>query len=173
LRKRNNRYDIKGPAMKLFYGLATSLLAVVATAGFALGQTPKKMGKMMNHEDAATTIAVMDHVWLNAASNNDATTAAWLFADDFVEIHPGGDIVDRTQQINQIKDSSRKFDEIHPDDIDVRYAAPDVAMLLDTTTIRGPQGGVNYGGKYKVIRVFIKDQGRWRAVGAGIAPIMP
>ena len=90
-----------------------------------------------------------------------------------MEIHPGGDIVDRTQQIDQIKDSSRSFAEIYPADIDVRYISPEVAMLLDTTTIRGLQGGVNYGGKYKVIRVFIKDQGRWRAIGAGIAPIMP
>ena len=159
--------------MKLAYGLATSVAALAATAGFALGQTPQKMGGMTSREDAAATIAVMDHVWLNAARNNDALTAAWVFADDFVEIHPGGDIVDRTEQINEIKDPSRKFDEIHPDDIDVRYVTADVAMLLDTTTIRGPQGGVNYGGKYKVIRVFIKDQGRWRAVGAGIAPIMP
>jgi len=159
--------------MKSVYRLAAGLVAIVATAAFALGQTPKKMGNMMSHEDVAGTIAVMDHIWLNAARNNDAGAAAWLFADDFVEIHPGGDIVDRTQQIDQIKDSSRSFDEIHPDDIDVRYIAPDVAMLLDTTTIRGLQGGVNYGGKYKVIRVFVKDQGRWRAIGAGIAPITP
>jgi len=159
--------------MKLFYGLATSLVALAATAGFALGQTPQKIGKMTSREDAAATIAIMDHVWLNAARNNDAQTASWVFADDFVEIHPGGDIVDRTEQINEIRDPSRKFDEIHPDDIDVRYVTADVGMLLDTTTIRGPQGGVNYGGKYKVIRVFIKYQGRWRAVGAGIAPIMP
>jgi len=159
--------------MKVVYGLATSLIAMAAAAAFALGQTPQKTGKMTSREDAAATIAVMDHVWLNAAHNNDAGTAAWLFADDFVEIHPGGDIVDRAQQIDEIKDPSRKFAEIHPDDINVRYVAPDVAMLLDTTTIRGPQGGVNYGGKYKVIRVFIRDQGRWRAVGAGIAPIQP
>ena len=165
--------------MKWMYGLGTGLLAAVATAGLALGQTPhdqtpqKMASKMMSHEGAAAAIAVMDHVWLNAARNNDATTAAWLFADDFVEIHPGGDIVDRMQQIDQIKDSSRQFAEIHPDDIDVRYVSADVGMLLDTTTIRGVQGGVNYGGKYKVIRVFIKEQGRWRAVGAGLAPIMP
>jgi ketosteroid isomerase-like protein len=115
----------------------------------------------------------MDHIWLDAAHNRDTGTMAWLFADDFVEIHPGGEIVDKTQQIDQIRDASRNIEEIHPDDIRVLYASPDAAVVLDTTTIRGLSGGVKYDGKYKVIRVFAKEQGRWRAVGAGIAPIMP
>jgi ketosteroid isomerase-like protein len=159
--------------MKSVYGLAMCLVAITATAALALGQTGKASGKTPSREDVAATIAVMDHIWLDAARNNDASAASWLFAEDFVEIHPGGNIVDRKQQIDQIKDTSRSFDEIHPDDIDVRYISADSAILLDTTTIRGPQGGVNYAGKYKVMRVFVKEHGRWRAIGAGIAPIMP
>jgi ketosteroid isomerase-like protein len=155
--------------MKFVYGLATSLLVIVATAALALGQTPKKMSQ----EDVAGTVSVMDHIWLDAAHNRDTGTMEWLFADDFVEIHPGGEIVNKKQQIDQIKDASRNIEEIHPDDINVRYASPDVAVVLDTTTIRGVSGGVKYDGKYKVIRVFVKQQGRWRAAGAGIAPIMP
>jgi ketosteroid isomerase-like protein len=155
--------------MKFIYGLATCFLVIVATAALTLGQTPNKAGE----SDAAATIAVMDHIWLDAAHNRDTGTMAWLFADDFVEVHPGGDIVDKTEQIEQIRNPLRKIEEIHPDDIDVRYVSADVAVLLDTTTIRGLSGGVNYDGKYKVIRVFVKEQGRWRAAGAGIAPIMP
>jgi len=155
--------------MKFAYGLATTFLIIAATAALALGQTPK----MMNKEDVAATVSVMDHIWLDAARNRDGGTMAWLFADDFVEIHPGGEIVDKKQQIDQIMDPTRNIEEIHPDDIDVRYTSPDVAVLLDTTTIRGFSGGVKYDGKHKVIRVFVKQQGRWRAAGAGIAPITP
>jgi ketosteroid isomerase-like protein len=155
--------------MKFVYGLATCLLVIVATAALAVGQTPAKA----NQEDAAATISVMDHIWLNAAHNRDTGTMAWLFADDFVEIHPGGEIVDKTEQINQIRDASRENLELHPDDIKVLYTSADVGVLLDTTTIRGISGGVKYDGKYKVIRVFKKQQGRWRAIGAGIAPIVP
>jgi ketosteroid isomerase-like protein len=154
--------------MKFVYGLATCFLVLVATATLTLGQTPNKSG-----ESEAANVAVMDHIWLDAAHNRDTGTMAWLFADDFVEIHPGGEIVDKKEQIDQIQDPTRKIEEIHPDDIDVRYVSPDVAMLLDTTTIRGLSGGVNYNGTYKVIRVFVKQQGRWRAIGAGIAPIKP
>jgi ketosteroid isomerase-like protein len=155
--------------MKFIYGLATCLLVIVATSALAVGQTPAKA----NQEDAAATISVMDHIWLNAAHNRDTGTMAWLFADDFVEIHPGGEIVNKTEQIDQIKDASRENLELHPDDIKVLYTSADVGVLLDTTTIRGISGGVKYDGKYKVIRVFEKQQGRWRAIGAGIAPIVP
>jgi ketosteroid isomerase-like protein len=155
--------------MKFAYGLAACFLVVIATAALTLGQTTKKAAA----SDEAGNIAVMDHIWLDAAHNRDPGTMEWLFAKDFVEIHPGGEIVDKKEQIDQIKDPTRQIKEIHPDDIDVRYISSDVAMLLDTTTIRGLSGGVDYNGTYKVIRVFVKEQGRWKAAGAGIAPIKP
>ncbi|HET6144801.1 MAG TPA: nuclear transport factor 2 family protein [Candidatus Acidoferrales bacterium] len=155
--------------MKFAYGSAAYVLVIIATAALALGQSSKKTAE----NDEAGTIAVMDHIWLNAAHNRDPGTMEWLFAKDFVEIHPGGEIVDKKEQIDQIRDPSRQIKEIHPDDIDVRYISSDVAMLLDTTTIRGLSGGVDYNGTYKVIRVFVKEQGRWKAAGAGIAPIKP
>jgi ketosteroid isomerase-like protein len=155
--------------MKFAYGFAACFLVIAATAALTLGQTAKKTAE----SDEAGTIAVMDHIWLDAAHNRDPGTMEWLFAKDFVEIHPGGEIVDKKEQIDQIRDPSRQIKEIHPDDIDVRYISSDVAMLLDTTTIRGLSGGVDYNGTYKVIRVFVKEQGRWKAAGAGIAPIKP
>jgi ketosteroid isomerase-like protein len=179
--------------MKRYFGLAVTFLAIVATAALAAGQMPNKMPEkmpekmagqmssrmskpmsdMMNHDDDKATIAVLDHIWLDAAHNSDGGTLGWLFAKDFVEIHPGGEIVDGPKQIEQIMDATRKVKEIHPDNIDVLYITPDAAVVLDTTTIRGTSGGTTYDGKFKVIRIFVKEQGRWKAAGAGIAPIMP
>ena len=148
------------------YGLAATSLILMASGAVALGQVPKKAAP--SGEDVAATIAVMDHIWLDAAHNRDTGTLDWLFADDFVEVHPGGFIVNKQEQIDQIRDPQRILNEIHPDDIQVRYLSPDVAVLTDTTTIRGTSGGVSYNGPQRVIRVFIKQQGRWRAAGAGI-----
>ena len=153
--------------MSRTYGLAIIILIIVASWSIALAQSTKKSEK----EDVAETVAIMDHIWLNAAHNRDTGTMALLFADNFVEIHPGGDIVNKQEQIDQIGDPKRAILEIHPDEIVVRYASPDVAVLTDTTTIRGLSGGVNYDGKQRVMRVFVKQNGRWRAAGAGIARI--
>ncbi len=155
--------------MKRPYGLAAAMILLIASGSAALGQVPKKTAAP--GEDAAATIAIMDHVWLDAAHNRDTGTLQWLFADDFVEVHPGGFIVNKQQQIDQIADPQRTLNELHPDKIQVRYLSPDVAVLTDETTIRGTSGGVNYNGLQTVIRVFVKQRGRWRAAGAGIVPI--
>jgi ketosteroid isomerase-like protein len=155
--------------MKRAYGLSAIFVFNIALGGVALGQAQKKPAAA--GEDAAATIAIMDHIWLDAAHNRDTGTLEWLFADDFVEIHPGGFMVNKQEQIDQIRDPQRILNEIHPDDINVRYISPDVAMLTDTTTIKGTSGGVTYDGPQRVIRVFVKQHGRWRAAGAGIVRI--
>jgi len=151
--------------------MAATTIFIIASAAATLGQGPKKPAAA--GEDVAATIAIMDHIWLDAAHNRDAGTLKWLFADDFVEVHPGGFIVNKEEQIDQIMDPQRSLNELHPDAIQVRYISPDVAVLTDTTTIRGASGGVDYAGPQRVIRVFVKQQGRWRAAGAGIVRIAP
>jgi uncharacterized protein (TIGR02246 family) len=151
------------------YCLAATTFLIIASGAVALGQAPKKSAAA--GEDVATTVSILDHVWLDAAHNHDGETAAWLFADNFVEIHPGGILVSKRQQVDMIANTQLGDLAIQSSDIHVRYASPDVAVLTDTTTIRGTQGDTNYGGEYRVMRVFVKQQGRWRAAGAGIARI--
>jgi ketosteroid isomerase-like protein len=148
-------------------------VVAVASLSIALGQAnqPARRAAGAAGENIAETVSVLDHVWLDAAHNRDTGTMAWLFADNFVEVHPGGEMVNKQQQIDQIKDPSGELMELHPDDIQVRYTSPDVAFLTDTTTIRARSGGKNFNGRFRVIRVFVKQGGRWRAAGAGIVPI--
>ena len=153
--------------MNRAYGLAATILFILASGVVTLGQAPSKMGG----EDVAGTVSILDHVWLDAAHNHDGETAAWLFADNFVEIHPGGFLVTKQQQVDMIANTKLGDLAIQSSNIQVRYASPDVAVLTDTTTIRGKQGETNYDGQYRVMRVFVKQHGRWRAAGAGIARI--
>jgi ketosteroid isomerase-like protein len=142
-------------------------LLIIASGAVALGQAPKKAAAP--GEGVAGTVAILDHIWLDAARNHDAETAAWLFADGFLEIHPGGFIVNKQQQVDMIGNSKLGDLQIQSKDIQVCYASPDVAVLTDTTSIRGTQGDVPYDGQYRVMRVFVKQHGRWRAAGAGLA----
>jgi ketosteroid isomerase-like protein len=154
--------------MRRICGLAVAIVLVVSSFSLALGQS--KGEKNPQSEDVARTVSVLDHIWLDAAHNRDTGTMAWLFSGDFVEVHPDGEIVNGQQQMDQIKAPNHELVELHPDNIQVRYASPDVAVLTDTTTIRD-KSGTKYNGLYRVIRVFVKQGGRWRAAGAGISPI--
>lgn len=157
--------------MKRAYGLTVVAFLIVASAAVAFGQASRKPAAAA--DGPANTIAILDHIWLDAAHNRDAGTLQWLFADDFVEVHPGGFIVNKQEQIDQIMDPQRTLNVLHPDNIQVRYLSPDVAVLTDTTTIKGTSGGVSYDGPQRVIRVFVKQSGRWRAAGAGIVRLPP
>lgn len=154
--------------MRRAYCLAVVVGLIATCFSIAIAQSGAK--KTGLRDGVAETVSVLDHVWLDAAFNRDPGTVAWLFAKDFVEVHPGGEIVNKQQQIDQIKDPKSPLKEIHPDNIQVRYASPDVAVLTDTTTIHS-EGGTPYDGVYRVIRVFVMQEGRWRAAGAGITLI--
>jgi uncharacterized protein (TIGR02246 family) len=151
--------------MNRAYVAGVTILVIVASGVATLGQTPRST----SGEDVAGTVSILDHIWLDAARNHDGETAAWLFADNFLEIHPGGFLVNKQQQVDMISNTKLGDLQIHSTDIQVRYASPDVAVLTDTTTIHGTQGDVPYDGQYRVMRVFVKQHGRWRAAGAGIA----
>jgi ketosteroid isomerase-like protein len=158
--------------MRFVQLMAFGAVLAIASLSIALGQASQPAKRAAGPvENVAETVSVLDHVWLDAARNRDTGTMGWLFADNFVEVHPGGEMVNKQQQIDQVKDPNGELLELHPDDIQVRYTSPDVAFLTDTTTIRARSGATNYNGHYRVIRVFVKQGGRWRAAGAGITLI--
>jgi ketosteroid isomerase-like protein len=120
--------------------------------------------------DTVKAVTELDHRWVASATARDTVTLQKIFADKFVEVHGGGEVVDKATQIAQIKASTTKLD-VHPEDIVVRYAAPDIAVLTDTTVIRGARLGKDITGKYRVLRVFVKQNGEWHAAGAGLTKL--
>lgn len=96
------------------------VLLTMTSLSIAMAQSHTKPSAQ--GENASEMVSVLDHVWLDAAYNHDTGTMAWLFAKDFVEVHPGGEVVNGQQQIDQIKDPKTPIKELHPDNIQVRYA---------------------------------------------------
>ncbi len=153
----------------LFLGAVVTSASLSMSLGQSAPQAKDDAGAA--GENVTETVSVLDHVWLDAAHNRDTGTMAWLFANGFVEVHAGGEIVNKQQQIDQIKDPKGEVVEIHPDDIQVRYVSPDVAVLTDTTTLQWRGTSRSDNGPHRVIRVFVKQGGRWRAAGAGMVLI--
>jgi hypothetical protein len=122
-------------------------------------------------QDVLSLIRVLDHIWLNSALNHDPILQIWLFADDFVEVHSSGEVVDGPTQAAQIGNFSSPVTEIHLDEIIAHYVSPNTVITTDTTTIGRTIAGKTDQTKYHVLRVYAKQRGRWRAVAAGLAKI--
>ncbi|HLI29689.1 MAG TPA: nuclear transport factor 2 family protein, partial [Terriglobia bacterium] len=125
---------------------AAILAAIVAFSSAALGQSAGHKPSMSKAKAAkiAEEVSILDHVWLDAARNRDTGTMAWLFSDGFVEVHPGGQIVNKAQQIAQITNLANENLTLYPSDIQLRYISPDVAVMTDITHIAGEIGPIKY-----------------------------
>lgn len=144
-------------------------LAALMVSSLALVLRANQGGPTEN-DDVAKAVTDLDHQWLAAATNRDTAALRRIFADRFTEVHAGGEVVDKVKQIAQIKAANTKLD-VHPEDIVVRYTSPNVAVVTDRTVIKGTRQGKDIAGSYRVLRVFVKQQGRWQAAGAGLTRI--
>lgn len=155
------------------YNLMVAAATVLTISCLAAGKPPGQPASEAqgSQQDIAQLVSVLDHIWLDAARNHDTGTMAWVFSGHFIEMHNGGNAVSKTKQIDQIRSSTTNLTELYPSDIQVRYVSPDVAILTDTTNIQGTRDGQNIGGKYHVLRVFDRENGRWRAAAAGLTLI--
>ena len=153
------------------YGSAVTAFLILACG--CSRAAPKKPAT--DAEDVAETGSILDHVWLDAAHNHDGDTAAWLFADDFHRDSSREDLswTRKTAGGHDWQHQTRRPRPFSHSDVQVRYASPDVAVLTDLTQrFHGKAGRKsNYDGQFRVMRVFVKQHGRWRAAGAGLARI--
>ena len=121
--------------------------------------------------DTPAQIESIVHEWLSAALKYDTDRLSQLWTDQWVEMHPDGRVINKAEQLAQFRAPGHRLDELHADDIDVRYCTNGAAILTDTTSIKGHMGSNEYSGKYRFIRMFVKEGDRWRAAGAGATPI--
>jgi ketosteroid isomerase-like protein len=62
---------------------------------------------------------------------------------------------------------------LEADGIQVSQVTSKVVILTDRTTIKGRLNGQDVTAQYRVFRVFLKQQGKWRAAGAVLTRIVP
>ena len=146
------------------------VLVVLVVVSLAEAMLASRQEGTTENSDVAKVVTDLDHQWLTAATKRDINALQSIFADGFTEVHAGGEVVDKARQISQIAAATTKLD-IHPEDIVVRYASPDVAVVMDKTVVKGTRQGKDITGTYRVLRVFVKQQGKWRAAGAGLTRI--
>jgi ketosteroid isomerase-like protein len=139
--------------------LASPSLAVAQSAAKAAGS---------GSNSAFEQVSELDRQWLKAAVTHHTDVMERIFADDFVEMHAGGEVVSKRGQIDQIKSPMNHFKDIYPEDLQMRYASSSVIIMTDTTTVKGANMGKDQTGKYRVLRVFVKQHGKWHAAGAAL-----
>ncbi|MGH9358124.1 MAG: nuclear transport factor 2 family protein [Terriglobia bacterium] len=152
--------------------LTLSLIAVLAVSPLAFGQ---KIGKNSVNSKLEQELWKVDQQWLEAARNKKLDVLQELWTSQFFEINSGGTVPDKTEQLDRLKNREVKPDRgAFPSDFKLRAVYGNFALATDHTTLKGSfLNGHDFSGEYRVLRMFVKENGKWRVAGAAMVPIVP
>ena len=127
-------------------------------------------GQMRNNDKAVQEIIDFRNRYIEAEENKDVAYLDKIFADDFFALNPQGQLLDKPHMLENMKRTDRVFKVLNPRETQVHFYG-DVAILTEHVTVDGEDKGRHFGGEFRFVRVFAKQNGNWKVVMAQGAPI--
>jgi hypothetical protein len=117
--------------------------------------------------------------WMKAehdkkSSGPDSMGEMWT--DDFFDVLPGGKVVNKQEMMDMMmKADPKPGTGAFPVDFKIRAVYGNVVLATDHTTIKGvdASGNIVPVREMGVLRMFVRENGKWRVAGAGLVPIPP
>jgi|SRR5579871_2790338 len=167
--------------MKLVWALLMAILAGFAlpAAVQAQDQAQDKRFESANPTALEKELYEVELKWMKAEHDKimdgkDSMNQLWT--DQFFDVLSSGDVVDKHEMMDRMaKADSKPGTGAFPDTFKVRAIYGDVVLATDHTTIKGldSSGNIVPVREMRVLRMFVKDKGRWRVAGAGLVVIPP
>lgn len=160
--------------------IAFVVLSVIA--GFALPgrvQAQDKRFEDPNPTALEKQLYDVELKWMKAEHdklNEGPDSMGELWMEQFFDVLPTGVVVDKKQMMEMMdKADARPGTGAFPDTFKVRAIYGDVVLATDHTTIKGvdANGNIVPVREMRVLRIFVKDKGKWRVQGAGLVVIPP
>ena len=140
-----------------------ALTALLAMPLLAQGQTK-------NNDKAVQEIVDFRNRYIEAEENKDVAYLDKIFADDFFALNPQGQLLDKPHMLENMKRTDRVFKVLNPRETQVHFYG-DVAILTEHVTVDGEDKGRHFGGEFRFVRIFAKQNGNWKVVMAQGAPL--
>ena len=145
-----------------------AILALILSAPFvAHAQAPAA-----NSDKATQELIEFRNRYIEAEENRDMAFLDKILADDFFALNPQGKLLNKQQQLENLKRPDRNLKVLNPREIQVHfYGDGKVAILTEHVTVDGTDKGRPFGGEYRFLRVFAKQNGEWKVVLAQGSPM--
>jgi ketosteroid isomerase-like protein len=143
------------------------LAAVLALPMFAHAQAP-----MAKNDKATQEVIDFRNRYIEAEENRDVAFLDKILADDFFALNPQGKLLDKAGQLANLNRPERTLKVLNPRETHVQfYGNGTVAVLTEHVTVDGHDNGKAFGGEYRFLRVFSKQNGSWKVVLAQGSPM--
>ena len=141
----------------------------VAATAFTLLAAVPSVGSFKD-SDAKTIqdIRALRDRWIKAEESKDIPFLRDLLAPDAVVGNSQGQVLDKEHFLKVHADPDRTLKELNADDIQIHVYNGDTAILTEHIVIDGNDHGKPFGGNYRFVRIFVRQDGQWRvALGQG------
>ena len=124
------------------------------------------------NDKAAQEVIEFRNRYIEAEENRDMAFLDKILADDFFALNPRGKLLDKAGQLENLKRPDRTLKVLNPRETHVQfYGNGTVAILTEHVTADGTDKGKPFGGEYRFLRVFAKQNGAWKVVLAQGSPM--
>ena len=141
------------------------LVLLVAAPTLALSQTSDKKpdAAKSNKGGVEQELMQLERDSAAAAVKGDTTFLDRHTAANYVGTDPIGGVGDRAMMMADAKAGNPKFETLDLDDMSVRMAGKDAAVVTGRATVKGKlKSGMDISGQYRFTDVWVKQDGRWQ-----------
>jgi hypothetical protein len=156
------------------------VLVFCVAAGISLPVLARqKSEKMTVNPELEKELYQVELKWMKAEHDKKATgpdSMGEMWTDDFFDVLPGGKVVNKQEMTDMMmKADPKPGTGAFPDTFKLRAVYGNVALASDHTIIKGmdANGNIVPVREMGVLRMFVKENGKWRVAGAGLVPIAP
>jgi ketosteroid isomerase-like protein len=149
--------------------LAITLLTTALCAAMALAQAPAKTADKKAPaavgSSSADELRQIENDWSAALKAKDADKLSEILADGWVGIEWNGKTLDKAGALAELKIPGNSLDTMEMGPMKVRFFGG-AAVVTGSNTEKGTENGKDTSGKYVWTDVFVKQDGKWRAVSS-------
>jgi ketosteroid isomerase-like protein len=145
-----------------------TLLTTALCTGMALWQTPAVAAHSKARaapSNSADELKQIENDWVAASKSKNANKLGEILADGWLGLEWDGKTIDKAKALADLKASGNPTDSIEVGPMNVRFFG-NTAVVTGSDTETSVDKGKDASGKYIWTDVFVKQNGKWRAVSS-------
>lgn len=152
---------------------AALLAALLCSNGVRASSLPTASEAQQSHattKSLTEDIVALRNRWIEAEEKKDLPFLTDLISDDCVIGNSQGQVLTKPEILARMRDQNRILHVTNTRNIRVRLYN-EVVVMSEEVTINGNDHGKPFGGEFRFIRIFHREDGRWRVVLAQGTPM--
>lgn len=157
------------------------ILTLIGALGFStvsFGQSGSKMSPgSKDWNDLEKLLSEHTQKGMDSVRHKDLEASQNGWTDQFFEINSGGTVRSKADQMERLRQRPLNTKEGPTSDefkLLAVYGNGNFALATDHTILtRVFDKGHDFSGEYRVLRVFVKENGEWKTAATAMCPIIP